>query len=265
MNNVEIFEDTMKQCQTNPTLISAIKNSIKGTVLYKQGETPEIQQISGKCKISVTMERSFEAAKNLINIYEDSRIGVLNFASARNVGGGVVSGATAQEECLCRCSTLYPCLDTPELFDGYYQMHRNKKELTYTDTCIYTPDIKVIKSDTAKPENIPESDWYNVDVLTCPAPNVSTIRIPDMELLKIHRRRSSHIISIAVANNIDVLVLGAFGCGAFRNNPEIVAMAYKEILPQFMGNFKEIRFAVYCSPKNTKNYDVFKSIINLSE
>lgn len=101
-----------------------------------------------------------------------------------------------------------------------------------------------------------------MDVLTCPAPNVSTIRIADTELIKIHKRRGCHIISIAVKNNIDVLVLGAFGCGAFRNNPEIVARAYKEILPQFTGYFKEIRFAVYCSPKNPKNYDVFKRILN---
>lgn len=262
MNKIEIFEDTMKQCKTNPALISAVKNSIKGTVLYKQGETPVIQEKNGECKITVTQERTFEAVKNLKNDYQGAKIGVLNFASARNVGGGVVRGAEAQEECLCRCSTLYPCLDTEYLFENYYQMHRNLKELTYTDACIYTPDITVIKTDTKYPENMPENEWYNVDVLTCPAPNVSTIRISDMELLKIHRRRGRHIISIAVENNIDVLVLGAFGCGAFRNNPELVAKAYKEIIPQFTGYFKEIRFAVYCSPRNTRNYEVFRRIIS---
>lgn len=261
MNRVEIFEDTMKQCETNPMLIPAIKKSIRGTVLYKQGETPEIHVKSGDCKITVTQERTFESARNLKSEYPAARIGVLNFASARNVGGGVVRGAEAQEECLCRCSTLYPCLDTDYLFENYYQMHRSLKPLTYTDACIYTPDIMVIKTDTTYPESMPENEWYSVDVLTCPAPNVSTIRIPDKELFEIHKRRGSHIISIAVANNIDVLVLGAFGCGAFRNNPEIVAKAYKEILPQFTGYFKEIRFAVYCSPKNPKNYDTFRSII----
>lgn len=262
MNRIEIFEDTMNQCITNPKLIKSIEKSIKNTVLFKQGETPRIQPKSGTCKITVTQERSFEAANNLKSEYPDSIIGVLNFASARNVGGGVVNGASAQEECLCRCSTLYPCLNTDYLFENYYQMHRNLKELTYTDACIYTPDITVIKSDTSYPESIPENEWYSVDVLTCPAPNVSTIRISDMELLKIHKRRSSHIISIAAANCIDVLVLGAFGCGAFRNNPQIVAQAYKEILPKFTGYFKEIRFAVYCSPKNTTNYDTFRKIIN---
>ncbi len=262
MNKIQIFEDTMNQCRTNPKLVESIENSINKTVLYKQGETPEIQTKNGDCKITVTQERTFEAVKNLKSEYPDLRIGVLNFASARNVGGGVVRGAEAQEECLCRCSTLYPCLDTDYLFKNYYQMHRNLKELTYTDACIYTPDIMVIKSDTAYPESVPENEWYCVDVLTCPAPNVSTIRISDMELMKIHKRRGSHIISIAAANNIDVLVLGAFGCGAFRNNPEIVARAYKEILPQFTGCFKEIRFAVYCPPRNTKNYDVFRKILN---
>ncbi|MCM1219328.1 MAG: TIGR02452 family protein [Lachnospiraceae bacterium] len=261
MDKIQIFEDTLKQCESNPLLISAIKNSIKGTVLYKQGDTPEVQAKTGDCKITVTQERTFESAKNLLGEYPDSKIGVLNFASAKNVGGGVVRGASAQEECLCRCSTLYPCLDTDYLFENYYQMHRSLKELTYTDACIYTPDITVIKSDTNFPESVPENERFSVDVLTCPAPNAYN-PIPDDKLLEIHKRRGRHIISIAVKNNIDVLVLGAFGCGAFRNNPEIVARAYKEIIPQFTGYFKEIRFAVYCSPRNTTNYDVFRRIIN---
>ena len=261
MNRIEIFEDTMNQCETNPKLIESIEKSIRATVLYRQGETPEIQTTSGNCRITVTQERTFESARNLMNEYPGSKIGVLNFASARNVGGGVVRGASAQEECLCRCSTLYPCLNTEYLFEHYYQMHRNLKELTYTDACIYTPDITIIKSDTAYPESIPENEWYSVDVLTSPAPNASALKISDIELMKIHKRRSSHIISIAIAHNIDVLVLGAFGCGAFRNNPETVAEAYKEILPKFMSHFKEIRFAVYCPPKNTKNYDTFRRII----
>lgn len=260
MNRIEIFEDTMKQCETNPVLVSAVKNSINGTVLYKQGETPVIPAKSGECRITVTQERTFEAAKNLMGEYQGAKVGVLNFASAKNVGGGVVRGASAQEECLCRCSTLYPCLDTEYLFDNYYQMHRSLKELTYTDACIYTPDIMVIKTDTNYPESMPESEWYSVDVLTCPAPNACN-PIRDDILLEIHRKRGRHIISIAAENDIDVLVLGAFGCGAFRNNPEIVARAYKEILPQFTGYFKEIRFAVYCPPRNTKNYDVFRRII----
>lgn len=261
MDKIQIFEDTMTQCRTNPKLVASIAKSIIGTVLYGQGETPEIQTKSGDCMITVTQERTFESAKNLMSKYPDSRIGVLNFASARNVGGGVVRGASAQEECLCRCSTLYPCLDTDYLFDNYYQMHRNLKELTYTDACIYTPDITVIKSDTAYPESTPENEWYSVDVLTFPAPNCCQ-PISDDKLLEIHKRRGTHIISIAIANNIDVLILGAFGCGAFRNNPEIVAKAYKEILPQFTGCFKEIRFAVYCPPKNPKNYDTFRRVLN---
>ncbi len=262
MNRIQIFNDTIRQCQSNPVLIRAIENSINKTVLYKPDETPEIQTKDGKCRITVTMERTFEAVKNLKSEYTGAKIGVLNFASAKNPGGGVVNGATAQEECLCRCSTLYPCLDTDYLFDNYYQMHRNFKKLTYTDTCIYTPDIMVIKTDTSYPESMPENEWYSVDVLTCPAPNVSAVKISDAELLKIHKKRSSHIISIAIANNIDVLVLGAFGCGAFRNNPEIVARAYKEILPNFTGHFKEIRFAVYCPPQNQRNYETFRKILS---
>lgn len=263
---IKIFNDTLKQCHENEKLAGAVINSINGTKLYYADDYPEIiYNQNNVCRLSVTSERTFEAAENLKKIYPDSRTGALNFASAVNAGGGVALGASAQEECLCRCSTLYPCLDTKELKRDFYNYHRFSFDFRYTDACIYVPDVVVIKSDTLFPESVEESKWYNVDVLTCAAPNLSLSFLSKEKLSEIHEKRGRYILSIAAANRIEIFVLGAFGCGAFRNNPETVAYAYKKILPDFMKYFKEIRFAVYCSSGHSKNYDTFCEIIGNSD
>jgi uncharacterized protein (TIGR02452 family) len=120
-----------------------------------------------------------------------------------------------------------------------------------------------------------EKSWVNVDVLTCAAPNLrmhpsnvmnpnagSAIQLKDRELLELHIRRAKHLMCVAAANKADILVLGAFGCGAFQNKPEVVAMAYKEALRCYEHNFKEIRFAVYCSRQDTRNYDTFRRVLS---
>lgn len=259
-----IFRDTLKKCRENGKLAETVRKSKDNTILYKADDYPEIKRNSDRrCWVTVVNGRTLNTAGVLHKLYPDKRIGILNFASAVNAGGGVFLGANAQEENICRCTTLYPCLATKELRRGYYNPHRIGLDFRYTDDCIYTPDVAVIKYDWLY-QNIPENCRYNIDVLTCAAPNLSLAWLPQKKLYDIHKKRGSHILSIAAANGIDVLVLGAFGCGAFRNNPETVARAYADILPDFMGYFTEIRFAVYCSPKHTKNYDTFRKIIDFS-
>lgn len=261
IKNIRIFNDTLKQCRENEKLAQSVQESITNTVLYKADDYPEIKRKSdNSCRIEVTRERTIESAKNLHKIYPDKKICILNFASAVNAGGGVVLGATAQEESICRCTTLYPCLSTKDLQKGYYNPHRIGLNFCYTDACIYTPDIVVMKSDALHPESIPENEWFCIDALTCAAPNLSTAWIPQNKLYEIHKKRGAHILSIAAANGTDILVLGAFGCGAFRNNPETVSKAYIDILPDFMGYFSEIRFAVYSSHEHSKNYNAFTKI-----
>lgn len=275
---IDIFKDTMRLCKSNARLGESVKKSIANTRLYAPDDKPQISSVGNtlSTKISVTAERTFQAAKRLTEKYGgEKRIAVHNFASATNPGGGVTRGSSAQEEALCRCSTLYPCLNTDKLFEEYYSMHKKRHDVRYTDACIYTPDITVFKTDTAFPELMPESEWFSVDILTCAAPNLRSepynsmnpgkgapVKMTDSELLSLHKKRGRHILGIAAENGDDILVLGAFGCGAFRNDPHIVARAYKELLPEFGGMFDEIVFAVYCTPDNTKNFDTFKRILS---
>lgn len=256
---VEIFKDTLGMIQESPELSDALEKSIGATQLYGADETPEFSEVleASACEVTVTKYRTFEAAGKLAKKYPGKKVAVLNFASATNPGGGVVHGSGAQEECLCRCSTLYPCLANDALWKPYYRFHRERFDTTYTDACIYTPGVKVIKSDTALPERLPQEEWFTVDVITCAAPNLRYAKILANELLDIHLSRGRKILSVAAANGVDVLVLGAFGCGAFGNDPKIVAEAYRRLLGDFARRFTAVEFAVYCSPRDVSNFDAF--------
>ena len=90
--------------------------------------------------------------------------------------------------------------------------------------------------------------------------SVKAARITDDELLAIHEKRFTRILDIALTNNNDVVILGAFGCGAFENNPGVVAAAAKNVVEKYIHAFRVIEFAVYCSPRDSNNYDVFSSV-----
>lgn len=274
---VRVFEDTRKMYKKEPALVTAVKESISGTRLYMEGDYPEVKP-NGKdfqTKITVTKHRSLKAALNLMDEYRGKRVAVHNFASATNPGGGVLHGSHAQEECLCRCTTLYPVLKTDKLWKGFYSFHRESRDLHYTDACIYSPDIIIIKSDTDIPERLPERERRKVDIITCAAPNLrriphnrmnpgsgEAIRMSDVELLELHKKRAEHMLTIAAANGAEILVLGAFGCGAFSNNPQIVARAYKEVIAAFdKYRFTHIEFAVFCTKRDSGNYDTFKRVL----
>ena len=244
---IEVFEDTLKTLQNQETLKNAVQNSIKNSVIYEENNYPEIfSKRFETTSISVNKYRTFETAQYYQRKNSDIKIAVLNFASATNVGGGVTKGSSAQEESLCRCSTLYPVLNTDENLKDFYEYHRKRGDSMYTDRCIYTPDIIVFKSDTDFPETLKANKWIKVDVITCAAPNLrinpnnamnpgnsKPLKISDDELYKIHVQRAEHILTVAAHHGADILILGAFGCGAFKNNPKVVADAYKQALKKF--------------------------------
>ena len=286
--NIAVFEDTMAWIRQDGTLQDAVEETKKRTVFYpasglsdggaSRGEEAE-RAVSPKryerTQVEVTAFRSFEAAMREKRRNPEKRVAVLNFASATNPGGGVTKGSSAQEESLCRLSTLYPCLNTPELKKSYYDFHRQRHDALYTDACIYTPDILVIKTDDDAPERMEEKCWCRLDVISCAAPNLRErpsntmnpgpsrpVRITPEALLKLLKQRVRRILSVAAQNREDILILGAFGCGAFRNPPETAARAWAEVLPEFYGVFAKVHFAVYCRPDDMRNYLVFDEVMN---
>lgn len=260
---VAVYQDTMAMIKESPILSEAVETSIKGTKFYPAEPIARPNADNSKqTVVTVTGNRSFQAAMQLKARYPEKRITVLNFASATSPGGGVTSGSSAQEESLCRCSTLYPLLSRKFLWDKYYKYNRDHKNSLHTDACIYTPNVKIIKSDVDHPERLPESKWVDVDVITCAAPSFRYIDpLSDEALLQLHLKRGRQILNIAIENKTDCLVLGAFGCGAFKNDPKVVANAYAQLMKEYHGAFDEVEFAVFYWGKEVQNFETFKKIL----
>lgn len=272
--NRSIFQDTERMCKTDAELSAVTKISVANQRFIAEAEvvpTPELN-IYKKANVVVSKKRTYEAAK----AYKGNHVAVHNFASATNPGGGVVNGAGAQEECLCRCSNLYFCLNTPDMWWMFYTPHRAAHDPIHNDDIIYTPDIVVFKTDTDRPELMERDDWYIVDVITCAAPNLReppsnrynsgdgtrAVTLSDRELQVIHEKRLRRILDSAVMNHADTVILGAFGCGAFCNEPQVVATAAANVVRDYMYAFKNIEFAVYCRPSDDSNYRVFNSVLS---
>ena len=184
--------------------------------------------------------------------YKKGKTALLNFASYKNPGGGFLSGSKAQEEALCHDSTLYPVLE--HFIDSFYIKNRKKiNRSLYTNEALYSEDILFFNN----------GDIVKSDVITCAAPNVnSAIRNYNISLSENSdtlKERIDFIISIANEKQIDTLILGAYGCGVFGQNPMLVAEIFCE---KFKNNnlFDKVIFAI---PDNSsKNYISFMNIFS---
>lgn len=281
-DNIKVFQDTERLVKEIKTLADAVKFSTKNQILIPENMQvtdlmpdmgDHVRRYSVPADIVVSKKRTYEAA----SAYKDKKICVHNFASATNPGGGVTKGSSAQEECLCRCSTLYFNLNTSDMWDGFYSPHRAAQDPVHNDDCIYTPNVTVFKTDTSAPKLMPEKDWYQVNVVTCAAPNLrlmpsndmnsgdgmKNVKLSDKELYELHVKRLSRIMDVAVAGVNEVMILGAFGCGAFENNPEVVARASKDVVAKYIDCFETIEFAIYCSPRDEQNYKIFTRVFGV--
>lgn len=274
--NIAVFEDTVSVCEKSLRLIESIKASRKTQIFIgeeeKLSDASKAARFEKEAEIIISKKRTFEAAQNYAK--QGEKVAVLNFASSTNPGGGVVNGAGAQEECLCRISTLYFTLDTDENWKRFYEPHRKARTPLHNDDILYTKNITVFKSDTTSPKLLPESEWYDVDVITCAAPNLrenpsnhynsgdgnQRLILNNEELYSLHEKRDSRIFDAAASQNVDVLVLGAFGCGAFMNDPKVVSKVMLNLEKKYAHSFKTIEFAVYCPPYDDSNYRAFMEL-----
>ena len=210
-----------------------------------------------RTEIAVVEESTLAGARALAQQSEYRRVGVLNFASGKRPGGGFLNGAGAQEESLARSSALYPSLlAQPE----YYTAHRQLKSHRYSDRMIYSPACPVFRDDAGRLLDEP----YRVDFITSVAPNVGALAkrrgrggTPVATLVQ---RRISKILALACAQGCDALVLGAWGCGVFRNDPVVVAGVFGDLLQDggpFCGRFRHVRFSVMERGDQRHNYLTF--------
>lgn len=177
---------------------------------------------------------------------------VLNFASFTRPGGGFIKGSIAQEEALCHASNLYNVLLAfKDEYDKNYKKASFKTGL-YENWAIYSPQVYFEGSNGIS---------KLVNVITCPAPNYSVYKekyTDDVLYKKTLKSQIKYVLDIARDQHQKILILGAFGCGVFGNDPTLVANYFKELLKEY--KFEKVIFAIP-NDKNG-NYRAFKNVFN---
>jgi uncharacterized protein (TIGR02452 family) len=231
-------------------LAGDIAAAVAGTRMYGPGDLVSVPA-PGRVPpaIEVTSETSLQATRRL-----GGTVACLVFASAKNPGGGFRTGAQAQEESIARASALHACLESaPE----FYSFHRQQHDLRYSDRVIYSPAVPVFRDDKGELLQQP----YPVSFLTSAAPNLGAIlrdqpgdapTVPD-----VLAARAGRVLRIAAARGHRTLVLGAWGCGVFGNDPATVATAFADQLTQAGTWFDRIVFPVYDRRPGVPAYTAF--------
>jgi len=273
---LEIFEGTRQMCRTSQRLKQAIAESIANQCIYWEGEAIPVPEprFAEPVQMVLSPKKTVEAAMPYARA--GKRVCILNFASSVSPGGGVVTGEQAQEESICRVSTLYFALSDPDTAGKFYDYHwelirAGKMNRRNRDDIVYTPGIVAIRDDANYETMMEEPDWYEMDVITCAAPDLRQLGDParfsptEEELMHLHEIRWRCILAAAARNEADVVILGAFGCGVFANPPELVVKAFNHVLPEFRHHFETIEFAVYCCSREDDNYRAFSRITDIRE
>lgn len=194
-------------------------------------------------RISVRNATTFAAARELTEAGHPHPF-CLNFASAKNPGGGFLGGSQAQEESLARGSGLYACIEPQS---DYYETNRNHHSSLYTHYMIYSPRVPVFRDDADRLLAEP----YEASILTAPAVNAGAVKqnqpqqVP--QIAATMRDRIERVLAVALHHAHKDLILGAWGCGVFRNDPRDVAEWFGDFLqndPRFTNAFRQIVFAV---------------------
>ncbi|MFP3727529.1 TIGR02452 family protein [Priestia filamentosa] len=245
---------------------SEVDKSVAGTILYTPKDTSDILlrlKPEGKyqTKIRVTNETTLSAAKKLKEA-EEEKVLALNFASAKNPGGGFLKGSPAQEESLARASSLYESLISK---GEMYEYNKKLKTCLYSDYMIYTPDAVIIRNNEGDLENKP----YSVSFITSPAVNAGVVRgresvAAQNQIHPVMKKRIEKILVLGIHHGYKKIVLGAFGCGVFKNRPEDVSSYFKEVIlknPKIRNQYEEIVFAVLDLTDKKQTYQTFKKIM----
>lgn len=228
----------------------AVSAARAGTELHELGESLRAPSRHPKTTITLARETTLQALVRLAPA--GGHLACLNFASAKNPGGGFLGGAQAQEESLARSSALYPCLLEQR---SHYERNRHETVPIYLDLAIWSPRVPFFKTD--------RGDWIDAPVLasviTCAAPNASALRQQKrFEAAVVEaalRKRAVLVLAVAAHHGVERLVLGAWGAGVFGNDPVMVADAFATLLAgEFANAFPEVVFAV---PGDGPNHEAF--------
>lgn len=252
--NAQKAQEWLNEINHNKTWMSLINKSISSAVI-RTGDLVSKSDISfvsmrsfadRPISVECTSENTYTALKRIWS-EGNINVGILNFASYFNPGGGFIKGAGTQEESLCHVSGLYPILNNLEV----YKLRRRNKCVSslYEDEVIYTSNVPFTEFDG----NI--GTPIMADVISVAAPNMNRVAAEDMDKYhKAIKNRVEAIMCLPYINGCEVLVLGAWGCGVFKNNPEVIATAFCEAISKYGRAYKHIVFPL----PNAKMKEVFE-------
>lgn len=267
-NYVEIAKETLNIIESNgytidSKFISLAKNNndLTRTVVYDPKNIVEVknnlQNIKSvnKCEIKVDMLDSLTSAK----LNGEGKTIVLNFANAFRPGGGFLYGSSAQEEAICRCSTLYVSL-TSEVASQMYKYNNANITQEGSDFLLITPDVVVFRDKDCNLLTNP----YTVSVVTAAAPNLyyEASDLYEPKLGEVVRHKIRNILSVCASCSYDTLILGAWGCGAFGHDAKDMAKYFHTVLIEedYQRFFKKVVFSIYSSGGISYNYAQFENV-----
>lgn len=244
LDNIEIFEQTLDF--SDSILYTETMDLKKNTEVIIDGSI----YLKDLRKTQVIRIVNTDTVRAILDTNRGSHIAVLNFADALEAGGLVWEGESTQEEHLCRCSNLYKSLKQDICRRDYYDYNWHLGNNIYSDRLIYSPDVTFFKDANYNPI----TDFIKCDIISSPAP----IACNDIEVFI---KRIKCILGVAQYKGVDTLFLGAYGCGAFCNDPTMVASAFKQVLDEYKC-FDKVIFAIKeTSGIKDNNYEVFKEIL----
>ncbi len=262
---LEIFEKGFYQTAFGEIIPikEELKAAIDGSKLIHPDDFPaeiSLTNAFAETRFEVTDETTIDAIKRICSGSANANPFVLNFASAKNPGGGFLSGAQAQEESLARSSGLYPCLTAN--FE-MYEHNRRQQSCLYSDLMIYSPSVPVFRND----DGSFFSDICFVSFITAPAVNAGVVIRQEPQNIDLitptNLQRARKLLWIANQNQHRTLILGAWGCGVFQNDPQTIASVFRELLgDEFKGCFERVVFAVYDTSASKRTFKAFTDIFN---
>ena len=226
-----------------------INECVERTTIYREYEEVADKEDGDSVEISVEDLTTSGA----ISKYKDlKKLCALNFASFFNPGGsfGHVPVHLAQEEYICKDSFLYNVLSE---FQNEYNINKElRNKNLYRNFALYSPDVIFV--------NGFYEEEAKCDILTCAAPNATAAgsyhKVSNEDIERAMYERIDFLLTVARENNVRNIILGAFGCGVFGNDPKVVSKAFKELLKKKDYGFDKVIFAI----PGGYNLKVFKDV-----
>ena len=274
--NAKTFEDTLKLCRDNKHLRRSIENSISLQKFIKESDHVRrsvAKPYSQRAAVIVSDMRALEAVQAYCSMDYPYKYGhAAVFSSTWDCPGGrVSSGENGLQESLCRCTTLKPCLDDCEA--SFYRSRGRMNTPLFNNDVILTPKVTVMKEDGYDCRIMPESEWFEIDVISCIPPDLTSLMstgryekpiaitaLSEELLTGIIENRFRRMLGVALESGCNSVVIGALGCGRAKNPAGVVAKAAANAVRDYLYAFRNIIFAVH-DESDHKVFRTFQKII----